>query len=35
MTYQMKPLACDPSKPKGLSEKLIVLHYENSEECAK
>jgi Fe-Mn family superoxide dismutase len=26
----MKPLACDPSRLKGLSEKLIVSHYENN-----
>ena len=30
MTYQMKPLGCDPAKLKGLSEKLIVSHYENN-----
>ncbi|KAF7962127.1 superoxide dismutase [Cupriavidus sp. UYMU48A] len=30
MTYQMKPLACDPTSPPGLSEKLIVSHYENN-----
>ncbi|HEX4798670.1 MAG TPA: Fe-Mn family superoxide dismutase [Burkholderiales bacterium] len=30
MTYAMKPLACDPAKLKGLSEKLIVSHYENN-----
>ena len=30
MPYQMKPLACDPSRLKGLSEKLIVSHYENN-----
>jgi Fe-Mn family superoxide dismutase len=30
MTYQMKLLACDPAKLKGLSEKLIVSHYENN-----
>ncbi|MHC6052206.1 superoxide dismutase [Ralstonia solanacearum] len=30
MTYQMKPLACDPTKLAGLSEKLIVSHYENN-----
>ena len=30
MTYTMKPLACDPDKLKGLSEKLIVSHYENN-----
>ncbi|MDV6343534.1 Fe-Mn family superoxide dismutase [Nitrosomonas sp. Is37] len=30
MTYQMKPLTCDPAKLNGLSEKLIVSHYENN-----
>ncbi|MEF3062585.1 Fe-Mn family superoxide dismutase [Ralstonia solanacearum] len=30
MTYQMKPLACDPTRLSGLSEKLIVSHYENN-----
>lgn len=30
MAYQMKPLRCDPVKLKGLSEKLIVSHYENN-----
>ncbi len=30
MAYQMKPLGCDPAKLKGLSEKLIVSHYENN-----
>jgi len=30
MTYQIKPLRCDPAKLKGLSEKLIVSHYENN-----
>ena len=29
-TYQMKPLLCDPAKLPGLSEKLIVSHYENN-----
>src|SRR5688572_14079148 len=28
--YQMKPLGCDPARLKGLSEKLIVSHYENN-----
>jgi Fe-Mn family superoxide dismutase len=28
MTYEMKPLSCNPAKLKGLSEKLIVSHYE-------
>jgi Fe-Mn family superoxide dismutase len=30
MTYSMKPLPCDPAKLSGLSEKLIVSHYENN-----
>ena len=30
MPYEMKQLACDPSRLKGLSEKLIVSHYENN-----
>jgi hypothetical protein len=30
MTYELKPLSCDPAKLKGLSEKLIVSHYENN-----
>ncbi|AVA38226.1 superoxide dismutase [Cupriavidus metallidurans] len=30
MTYQMKPLRVDPTKLSGLSEKLIVSHYENN-----
>ncbi|CAN7805361.1 Fe-Mn family superoxide dismutase [Paraburkholderia hospita] len=30
MTFQMKPLACDPGRLAGLSEKLIVSHYENN-----
>ncbi len=28
--YDMKPLACDPAKLDGLSEKLIRSHYENN-----
>lgn len=28
--YEMKTLACDPSKLVGLSEKLIMSHYENN-----
>ena len=28
--YEMKPLACDPQRLRGLSEKLIVSHYENN-----
>ena len=30
MTYEMKPLSCNPAKLNGLSEKLIVSHYENN-----
>jgi superoxide dismutase, Fe-Mn family len=30
MTYQLKPLSCDPAKIKGMSERLIVSHYENN-----
>ena len=30
MPYQMKPLSCDPSRIKGMSERLIVSHYENN-----
>lgn len=30
MSYEMKPLGCSPGKLKGLSEKLIVSHYENN-----
>lgn len=30
MTYEMQPLACEPATLRGLSEKLIVSHYENN-----
>jgi Fe-Mn family superoxide dismutase len=30
MSYPMKPLSCDPTKIKGMSERLIVCHYENN-----
>lgn len=30
MPYDIKPLACDPAKLNGLSEKLIVSHWENN-----
>jgi Fe-Mn family superoxide dismutase len=30
MPYEMKPLACDPARIKGMSERLIVSHYENN-----
>ncbi len=29
MTYNVRPLSCDPKKLKGLSERLIVSHWEN------
>lgn len=29
-TCSMKPLGCDPLCIKGMSEKLIVSHYENN-----
>ncbi len=30
MAYMMKPLACEPTRIKGMSEQLIVSHYENN-----
>ena len=30
MTYAIKPLGCDPARIKGMSEKLIVSHYDNN-----
>src|SRR6185436_3594774 len=30
MPYQMKPLSCDPARIKGMSERLIISHYENN-----
>ena len=30
MTYAMKPLPCDPTRIKGMSEQLIVSHHENN-----
>lgn len=30
MAYTMKPLACDPARIKGMSERLILSHYENN-----
>src|SRR5262245_39392280 len=30
MAYTMKPLGCDPAHVKGMSERLIVSHYENN-----
>jgi Fe-Mn family superoxide dismutase len=30
MPYEMKQLPCDPAAIKGMSEKLIVSHYQNN-----
>jgi Fe-Mn family superoxide dismutase len=30
MPYEIKPLACDPTAIKGMSERLIVSHYEHN-----
>src|SRR5712691_7724627 len=30
MPFEMKPLACEPKRLRGLSEKLIVSHYESN-----
>jgi Fe-Mn family superoxide dismutase len=30
MSYQIKPLSCDPARIKGMSERLIISHYENN-----
>jgi Fe-Mn family superoxide dismutase len=30
MTFEIKPLSCDPSRIKGMSERLIISHYENN-----
>src|SRR5215510_115333 len=30
MAYAIKPLGCDPQHVRGMSEKLIVSHYENN-----
>lgn len=30
MAYAMKPLPCDPSRVKGMSERLIISHCENN-----
>src|SRR6266478_6314941 len=29
-SYSMKPLACEPTKINGMSERLIISHYENN-----
>ena len=30
MPYEMKPLSCNPGALAGLSEKIVVSHYENN-----
>jgi superoxide dismutase, Fe-Mn family len=30
MPYTMKPLSCDPARIPGMSERLIISHYENN-----
>ena len=30
MPFAMKPLGCDPARIKGMSERLIISHYENN-----
>src|ERR1041385_4191426 len=30
MPFKIKPLSCDPARIKGMSERLIVSHYENN-----
>ena len=30
MPYEVKPLACNPTAVNGMSERLIVSHYENN-----
>jgi Fe-Mn family superoxide dismutase len=30
MSYVMKPIGCDPAHIKGMSERLIISHYENN-----
>lgn len=30
LSYAMRPLSCDPAKLDGLSERLVVSHYENN-----
>src|SRR5687767_2325439 len=29
-SYKMKPLGCDPQHVKGMSERLIISHYDNN-----
>ncbi len=30
MPYEMKPLACNPAALAGLSEKIVLSHWENN-----
>ncbi|MBN8966885.1 MAG: Fe-Mn family superoxide dismutase [Rhizobiales bacterium] len=30
MAYNIKPLSCDPGRVRGMSERLIISHYENN-----
>ena len=30
MPYNIKPLSCDPARIKGMSERLIISHYDNN-----
>ena len=30
MPFEMKPLSCDPSRVPGMSERLIISHYDNN-----
>ena len=30
MPYKMKPLSCDPARVRGMSEQLLISHYENN-----
>jgi Fe-Mn family superoxide dismutase len=30
MTYVLKPLSCDPNRIRGMSERMIISHYENN-----
>ena len=30
MPFSIKPLGCDPARIKGMSERLIISHYENN-----
>jgi superoxide dismutase, Fe-Mn family len=34
MPYDLKPLSCNPAALNGLSEKLIISHWENNDSGA-